>query len=344
MSELKCERCNKIFTRKYNLLRHINRKIQCKVVENGNNPKIIPNNPKIIPKFFSENRKTEKKCKKNVKKNENIENNKIKCRYCNKLYASINGLYKHVNELRCKKIPLDKLNIVLQSKNNKVIRKKRENCNNILNIYQTNYINNTNCFNNLNHNITTNNNITHNSLTHNNVTNNSILNNTNNTTNNTTNNITIKINPFGQENTDFLTKKQKMYILNRQYMGVPELIKTIHEQPNNQNFFIPNLNKKMLAYLNNDNKIEYDNYDEICEKIINKNISRLDNFYEELQSELNENIKKQLDTIISKSNEGHLDEKYIREIKLYLINTSKRNKSEITNYIKNINSKLTSGK
>ena len=35
---------------------------------------------------------------------------------------------------------------------------------------------------------------------------------TNSHNTNNTNNITIKINPFGQENTDFLTKKEKLKI------------------------------------------------------------------------------------------------------------------------------------
>ena len=43
-------------------------------------------------------------------------------------------------------------------------------------------------------------------------------------------------------------------------MGVPELIKRIHDNPVNSNFYLPNVNKKILAYINDDNKIEYDNY------------------------------------------------------------------------------------
>ena len=67
-----------------------------------------------------------------------------------------------------------------------------------------------------------------------------------NITNN--NNITLKINPFGMEDTSFLTKEDKIHILNQCYMGVPQLIKMIHNVPQNHNMFILILIKTLWQY------------------------------------------------------------------------------------------------
>ena len=90
-----------------------------------------------------------------------------------------------------------------------------------------------------------------------NITNNNTMNNSNNTTiNNVTieNKVTFKINPLGQEDLSFLTKEDKLNILERMYNGVPELIKKIHSHPENRNL-LPNVNKNVVAYLNKDNEL-----------------------------------------------------------------------------------------
>ena len=89
---------------------------------------------------------------------------------------------------------------------------------------------------------------------------------------NITNNITLKINPFGEENLDFLTNEDKLKIVNRCYMGVPELIKKIHNKPENHNIFISNLKNNVMAVLNKKNELEYNDYNEICEQLIEKNL------------------------------------------------------------------------
>ena len=162
--------------------------------------------------------------------------------------------------------------------------------------------------------------------------------NSNNTTNNITNNnnITIKINPLGEENTDFLKKKDIIKIINRCYMAIPDLIKKIHSRPENRNIFIPNFNKKIMAHLNNKNEIEYNDYENVCEKIINKNIERLDSYFYKFEKELKEHIKKRMTNVMRENDNEELNEKYIEDIKFYLMNISRKNKKDINDFIDKI--------
>lgn len=62
--------------------------------------------------------------------------------------------------------------------------------------------------------------------------------NSNNTTNN--NNITININPFGQENLDFISNDAYLYCLNKVYKSTQALAQLIYSRPENKNITIPN--------------------------------------------------------------------------------------------------------
>ena len=179
-----------------------------------------------------------------------------------------------------------------------------------------------------------------NSNSHNNNSNNKITNNNcnNNITNN--NNITVKINAFGEENTDFLTKKDKIKLINRCYMSVPELIKQIHNRPENRNLFIPNMNKNLLVYLNDKNELEYNNYDEVCEKLISKNILRIDDYFAEFENELKKSVKSRMIKVLASSNNGEQDEKYMEDIKYYLMTISKKNKKDLNKFIDNLELKI----
>ena len=59
-----------------------------------------------------------------------------------------------------------------------------------------------------------------------------------------------------------------MKIINKCYMGVPALIKTIHDRPENRNFFIKNINSKVMAYLDENNEVVYNDYDSVCDELI----------------------------------------------------------------------------
>ena len=155
----------------------------------------------------------------------------------------------------------------------------------------------------------------------------------NNTTNNIINNFTLKINPLGQENTSFLTKEDKIRLLERMYNGVPELIKTIHSHPENRNFFLPNINKNIVAYLNSNNEIQYDNRDEICQQIIDNNIDRLDDFFNEFKNEIKTTMKDRIEKIIDKNQESANHDKYFNEVNLFLLKISKKHRKELNTYL-----------
>ena len=172
--------------------------------------------------------------------------------------------------------------------------------------------------------------------------NNNIINSNNVTNNNITNNISIKINPFGQENIDHLNKTDILRIINRCYMAIPDLIKKIHNRPENRNFYIPNFNKKTIAYLNKKNEIIYDDYKKICELMIIKNIKRLDEYFNEFENELKESIKDRMIKVLEENYYEKLNDKYIDDIKFYLINITKKNKKELNEFMDGIEDTLKS--
>ena len=82
MSNFKCPNCLKVFNRKSNYERHMNRKFSCKIVMNStcSNSKNGFRNPKV----------------------EYIEKTNI-CYYCNRHYSTISNLNKHLKKCKVKK-------------------------------------------------------------------------------------------------------------------------------------------------------------------------------------------------------------------------------------------------
>ena len=167
--------------------------------------------------------------------------------------------------------------------------------------------------------------------------------NVNNTTqNNTTinNNVFIKINPLGQENTSFLTKEDKIQILERMYNGVPELIKKLHSHPANRNFFLPNVNKNVVAYLNNDNELQYDVKNDICRQIIDDNIDRLDDFFNEFKTEVKTTMKDRIEKIMDKNQDNANHDKYFNDVNVFLLNISKKNRKDLNTYLDKLEAEM----
>ena len=309
MPSNQCPRCLKEFKFPYLLKRHEERKKPCKALIIENNPKIIPNNPKIIPN----------NPKIIPKSSQYKSGEKYTCKDCKKIFQSKNSYYKHKNELRCKEMSDREKKKILFNKKNKVLKKKQEN--NQITLYgnNENSVINPNKSENMNNCI---------QGSHNNINSNNNIHN-----NNVQNNITIKINPFGQENTDFLTKEEKLKIINKCYMSVPALIETIHNHPENRNFYIYNKKNGVMAILNDNNETEFNDYEEICSQLIEKNMDRLDDYFSEFENELKESVKSRLQKVISSNEDDTLNDKYMTDIKFYLMNISRRNKKEINEFI-----------
>ena len=75
-------------------------------------------------------------------------------------------------------------------------------------------------------------------------------------------------------------------------------------------------------------------------RLINDNVCRLDNLYAELETEINTTIKNRLESVIAKNESGDLDDKYLENIKFFIINTAKKNKKIITDYIDSIEQEI----
>lgn len=308
MSGKTCMRCLKVFKYPYLLKKHNERKFPCKVVENEIRIKTNLNQPKPTQTNLNQPKPTSKNKEiinydKSGDKHIILCDKNVICEYCNKEIHK-NMINRHYRK-GCLKIP--------KSVKNRIIEKYEKNKNHIksLELKKKNDINQ----------IINSNNVINSNVNSNNITN---------------NNITIKINPLGEENTDFLKKNDIINIIDKCYMAIPDLIKKIHSRPENMNFYIPNLNKKEMAYLSKNNEIEYNDYDDICEKIISKNIERLDSYFYQFEKELKNHIKKRMKNVMKENNNEELNEKYMKNIKYYLMNISKKNKYALNKFIENI--------
>ena len=304
-----CFRCSKEFKFPYLLKRHNERKYPCKVVENG----FLEKEPLRTTQNHSEPLRTTQNHLESLAIVSSEK--KTNCEYCNQ---NINKkmLKRHQRE-HCLSIPnkIKKKLLEKYNKNRKHIKS--------LEVAKTTNINTNTNINNTNSNNTTNNQINNNTIN-----------------NNITNNVTIKINPLGQENIDFLKKEEIITIINRCYMAIPDLIMKIHNRKENMNFFIPNFNKKTMAYLDKNNEIKYNDYNEICEKIINNNIKRLGTYFKDHKQELESHIKNRMKKVIQENNDEVLNSKYIDNIKYYLMNKSRKNKKQLNKFIDELEKKI----
>ena len=343
-----CNVCLKQFKYPWMLRRHLERKNPCQPPVNSEISENIPTQQKNIPKYtkiYQDSTKKYTKIYQNIPMGTKIVKIRSKtgdelfiCKFCKKEFSAYTSVKRHQNELRCEKMKNTDMNqIILKKKNKKIEKIKKDST--TLALIQNNSENQLQeKHNNSNNSINTNNGTINNA---NNITNNNInTSNSNNTiTNNINNNIEIKINPIGKEDTSFLTKEDKLRILNRIYNSIPELVKTIHNHPSNRNFYLPNTNKNVIACLNNQNEIEYNDYNDVCQQILQDNVERLDELFTELETEVNDSIRNRLGRVIQKVEDGKLDKKYVKDIKLYILNNSKRNKDEILEYIEQIENK-----
>ena len=225
----------------------------------------------------------------------NPKNNKVhiakkyKCKYCIKSYTTLNALYKHTNELRCKEIPDTEIKKIKLYKNNKILNKKIEKEKQLVQI---------------NNNITNNNN----NNSHNKI--------------NINNNI-ININPFGKENLESITEKEKIRILNRTFMAFPEALKKIHyDIPENRNFFQTNKKDKKYIQVYNGKNIIYEDKDKIQDDISYKVMVHIGVWFDEYEIKFNTRRKELISRMFDEFNDGKLEDKYENEIEKFILSYS----------------------
>jgi len=324
MVNYKCDKCDFSTNLKGNYNRHLETKKHKKKENEGKN--ICTNLHQFAPICTNLHQFAPSQ---NQDVNQNTNNSLIKvktgkkeCKYCG-IKMTRNHIARH-QRTTCDKIPQVQRNRLLKKYQNHKSSK------NEIVLYDNNNNNNNTTVNNSNNNNSNNNTITN--------SNNTINNNNNN---GTINNITIKINPLGKEDLSFLTNKDKIDILKCQHMGIPELIKRVHAHPSNHNFYLPNINKKMLAYLDDNNRLKYDSYDEVCMQIIDDNVGRFDDIFNEFGDELNKKIRKKIEQVIeANGTDIDINRKYIEAIKFHIINWSKDFKNSLDKYMDELNQKL----
>lgn len=318
-----CDRCEKVFDKKYNYEKHMKRKFPCKPVDKNlgqfrtfkdnlghfrtrnNECKKDTLSVEKMPKKYAAQKTHKMNTKKMTEmslghkdlKNED-EENKIECKYCMKLVHK-GKINRHFRS-GCDSIPEKMKKYYIDKYNN-----HKRNGNNTYNINNTT--------NNTTNNITNNtNNGDINS--HNNI---GILN--NGVINNNSNNITI--NGFGKEDISSITKEEKLVILNKAFDGIPLAIKKVHyDIPTNHNVFIQNKNKSLACYFDGDNTWKYGNISDIAREINRHVCDAYADWYDEHGHELRGYKKRNIDRMMAKSGDGDkaFNEMVTAESKLFL--------------------------
>ena len=223
-------------------------------------------------------------------------------------------MYRHINEIRCTEIPDKEIKRIKAFRNNKILNKKIEREKELVLVKA---INGNNSVNNTTTNIK-------------NQQNNNISN-----SNNTTYN--IKINPFGKENLESITEKEKIRILNRAFMAFPEALKKIHyDIPENRNFFnTDKKNKKYIQVFNGTNLI-YEDKDKIQDDISYKIMGKLEEWFDDYQRQFNTRRKDLLSRMFNEFNNGRLEDKYENEIDKFILSYSNDMKEILQKQIEKI--------
>jgi len=312
-----CNICNRNFKRKDYLQKHKERKFPCKSMVNATicNPSIKTANQKPAE---NQPETSQKPAGESVDTLEVVK--PYECDHCSRSFTHYNSLSRHKTRLRCKKMSNTEMNKIIKKTNNIVTN----NPNNSINLTNSNILNNSN--NNSNNIINNNSNI-------NNI--NNTINNNTNTNNN--NNITININPFGEENIDSITEKEKIHVLNNLYLAMPQAMKMIHyDIPENRNFFISNKREKKYITVFDGTHATYDNSTRVKDKICSKVMNYLEEWFNTYQLKLLKNKKKILGDVFNSYYDGKLDAQYFSEVEKFLLSYSVDIKKGIDDTIRKI--------
>lgn len=266
MVEYICEDCGKEFKHKGVYHRHKNRKTPCK---------------KIKPE---------------VKKISNMNEPLYKCEYCFQSFTYKNNYYRH-KKLYC----THKNNIMKKSEESydKILEKLNNIENNLENnsdesddeFTENNDHNIKKMLNKLNK-IYNKNTI---NITKNTVTNNII---NNNQTNNILNINQICLLPYGKENLDYISKKEKMDLLRSPHTAIPKFIKAVHfneDHPENQNVFVFSIKDKLIKFYREDGRWEYHDLQEAIEKFTIEKYDQINDLYSGIEKSIEYHIKEKFE-------------------------------------------------
>lgn len=276
MVKYTCTRCKKIFKQKIDYVRHINRKRPCQVVYDNDDDKLDINID--VVNTVSEIGSNDPQ---NSTNGPQITPKKYQCKYCKRYLSRKAHLNRHYTTCKRKK-EIDEENKVIyeailkkmmeyeakmmeyQSQNQQLAQK----CEMLENrISGGMIINNTDNSNN-----STN-------------TNTNIDNSVNNTNNGIVNNVSIQINALGNENTDYLTTKDKVEIVEKMHKSIITYIEKIHfnpDHPENHNVYFQNL-KNSYGAMFNGGRWETRHISDIIETMMDYGRNKIEEIREELK-------------------------------------------------------------
>ena len=255
MVQYECEICKKIFTHKGGYNRHKNRKNPC-----------TPHKSTTI--YGNKNKKSNGGAKNG---NEELSQklslvipsypkSKIKCEFCNKEFTYMSNLSRHKKN-SCK-------GIVNYEKKIKTLENYEKNedygsSGSNIKIIQNNH---TDTVNNI----------------------------TNNTVNNILNINQYGLNPYGKENMDYISQKDKMDFIKSPHTAIPKFIKAIHfnaEHPENHNVLISSIKNKLIKFYKEEERWEYHDLQGAIEKFTVEKYDQIHDLFLTMEQSLEEHIK-----------------------------------------------------
>lgn len=324
MSNTICKKCNKDFKYVSKLKSHLERKIPCSSVSNNINlqepSRTFVNlqeplrNSNNLQEPLRNNSTTEilnnTTTIKNYEIDENIkttiDNNKFKCRYCNKTLLYKKNYKKHLRET-CEEIPISKKKILLEkySKNKKHLLKVSNN--------------NSSTTNNTQNNITNSNNNNDNSV---------------NTTNNILNNqqYAINVNPVGKEDISQLDNEKLIEFLGEGTTGFTNFVSSIYKFKKNRNIYIKSRRDNMVQFINKNLELDIGNLDEVISNITLSHHNKFEKLFDIHYDKLSKNKKNKFQRANNAFNNN--PEKFERNTYLCLVNINDINKKYINKFLK----------
>lgn len=151
----------------------------------------------------------------------------------------------------------------------------------------------------------------------------------NNDTNNYNTNIqnqqiNFYINGYGNENIDNISTKDWHRILNKKYLALPELIKKIYiDIEENRNIYVPS-HKDKYGMIYNGEHWEMRELKYILEELVRDNIDRMYDFINKPSTQVKDELYTKIDEIIDRiTNEDTVRQGYKEKIKILLMNNKK---------------------
>lgn len=254
-----CPRCYREFNRRSHLQYHLNKKRPCKeVIKNINNGK--DGNTQLASALLNVAQKDSKLL---TKKGE------FQCKYCKKGFSRNSNLNRHYKTCKRKK-EIDAENKVIyeailqkmieyEAKMEKFMEQNQQ-------LAQENKMLKSTIITNTNSHNTTN------------------IENSNVNTG-TVNNVNIHINALGNENTDYLTNKDKMEILEKMHKSIITYVEKVHfnpDHPENHNVYVQNLKNSYGAMFNGD-RWETRHISDIVESLMDYGRNKIEEIREEMK-------------------------------------------------------------